>query len=110
MHRLALVALVALSVTGGPAHAQAATVPDERTLERQGVISRWQEAKQAQVGTPEPIPEPLPTVPPQAAPAGDRRGNAIATAAALLVALVAIPFRRLRRQRYRPIGRSRLEE
>jgi hypothetical protein len=100
IHKLALAALVTLSVAGGAAPALAATLSQERALERQASDNRWKEAGLAQdraagePGSAEAIPEPPPTPQTQSAPAGDRRGNATVTAAALLLALVARPIRR----------------
>jgi hypothetical protein len=90
MRQLALAGLVALAVVGGPAGAVAAA-PDERTLERQGPADRST--------PPEPAPGPRPSALPRSAPAGDLRGNAVATAAAVLLALVWLPVWRRRHGR-----------
>jgi hypothetical protein len=72
IHRLALAALVTLSVTGGAAHALAATVAHERALEHPALGDRWQEAGQEPAraawkpGSADPIPEPPPPLNPGA--------------------------------------------
>jgi hypothetical protein len=66
LHPFALAALVTLSVTGGAAYAQTATVSQEHGLDYRPPGDLWQTAGQAQerdrsvLGSAEPIPEPTP--------------------------------------------------